>query len=297
MTSFHIVLIGTFSCIALYLFATSPPELTDGDVSTYACQHEVEDLFEAVNHINAAARGIYTKRIVGGGMAAGLKFGEEWREPDVEQGPLPALFLRETAAHLEAMPPRLGLYLGSDAPVNQSNLFGAGQMKAFTQVKLTRAPVFAKDEIAGHVAMYPDLASVTPCVRCHNEHPDSPKKDWVLNDVMGATTWTYPSTYLSTEEFWSVVEAMFSAVSKTYVSFLAKTAQFSKTPMLGTQWPEAARYHLPNNEVFMAAVRAKAAPELIRIMLDSGSSASEGVAGSTAGAAASEAEGDVSCEY
>ena len=31
-----------------------------------------------------------------------------------------------------------------------------------------------------------DRMTTEACVTCHNTHPDSPKKDWKLNDVRGA---------------------------------------------------------------------------------------------------------------
>jgi len=37
-----------------------------------------------------------------------------------------------------------------------------------------------------YTALYPDIAVSGSCVSCHNNHADSPKKDFKLNDVMGA---------------------------------------------------------------------------------------------------------------
>ncbi|MCI5167267.1 MAG: DUF3365 domain-containing protein [Candidatus Electrothrix sp. GM3_4] len=34
-------------------------------------------------------------------------------------------------------------------------------------------------------AVYPDVAVSKACISCHNDHKDSPKKDFKLNDVMG----------------------------------------------------------------------------------------------------------------
>lgn len=150
----------------------------------------VERLFKTVNDINAAARSIYTSRIVGGGLKAGMKFCEDWADPGVDKGPLPALFLRLVAGELERRPPQIGLYLGSDAQINASNLFTGAQAEAFAKVRATRAGEFQPSNATSPaVAMYPDFASAAPCVSCHNDHPDSPKTDWKLNDVMGATTW------------------------------------------------------------------------------------------------------------
>ncbi|WP_299424774.1 DUF3365 domain-containing protein [uncultured Shimia sp.] len=269
MTLPRIFFVGVFACLGIYLFATAPAPLPDGEAEVAGCRHPVTAVFDGVNAINDVARTIYTKRIVGGGMAAGLKFGEEWQEPRVEQGPLPALFLRATAAHMETLPPQMGLYLGSDAPINKSNLFGEGQVAAFEAVKATRAPVYSQDAQSGFVAMYPDVAGVAPCVTCHNEHPDSPKKDWKLNDVMGATTWTYPNAMVTADQYLGVLDAMYMSVTHTYESYLTKAATFAVPVEIGTNWPSKGHRTLPTADVFLAEVKTQASPAVMRaIMLD-----------------------------
>ena len=34
-------------------------------------------------------------------------------------------------------------------------------------------------------AVYPDRAVAQACIDCHNSHPDSPKQNFKINDVMG----------------------------------------------------------------------------------------------------------------
>ncbi|WP_282012185.1 Tll0287-like domain-containing protein [Nitrospina watsonii] len=41
-------------------------------------------------------------------------------------------------------------------------------------------------------SVYPDHAISSACVECHNQHPDSPRRDFKLNDVMGAVVVTFP---------------------------------------------------------------------------------------------------------
>lgn len=267
MTLPRIMTVCGFACLAVYLFATAPEPLPDGDVEAAGCRHPVTALFDGVNAINEAARTIYTKRIVGGGLSAGLKFGEEWQEPGAEQGPLPALFLRATAAHMETLPPQMGLYLGSDAPINKSNLFAAAQEAAFEAVKATRTAVYTQDAQSGFVAMYPDVAGVGPCVTCHNEHPDSPKKDWKLNDVMGATTWTYPSAEVTADQFLGVVDAMYTSVTHTYESYLNKAVAFKIPVKIGRGWPSEGARVLPVSEVFLAEVKTLASPAVLQAMM------------------------------
>ena len=41
-------------------------------------------------------------------------------------------------------------------------------------------------------AIYSARAISAACVKCHNSHPLSPKRDFALNDVMGGMTITIP---------------------------------------------------------------------------------------------------------
>ena len=47
---------------------------------------------------------------------------------------------------------------------------------------------YAEDDSGGQasiVGIYADVASVDACVTCHNNHPQSPRRDFELGDVMG----------------------------------------------------------------------------------------------------------------
>ena len=41
-------------------------------------------------------------------------------------------------------------------------------------------------------AIYPDKGVAPVCVSCHNKHPDTPKKDFKLGDVMGGVVIRIP---------------------------------------------------------------------------------------------------------
>jgi len=268
MSIFRIALAGVLTCIAVWLVVSAPPELPEADqIASTQRSLDVENMFNAVNAMNDAARTIYTAQIVGPGLKAGLKFGEDWSEPGVDKGPLPALFLRLVAGRIESKPPRLGLYLGSDAPINKSNLFSDEQTLAFEQVKATRAPVYSSSDAAGQIAMYPDIAGAGPCVSCHNDHKDSPKTDWKLQDVMGATTWTYPSDTLHPDEYLVTADAFMASVAEAYQLYLDKAAGFENPPEIGTEWPTPERAVLPNTATFMAAVRARAAETVMNELI------------------------------
>jgi len=41
-------------------------------------------------------------------------------------------------------------------------------------------------------AVYADIALSSSCVTCHNSHPESPKKDYQVGDVMGGLVIEFP---------------------------------------------------------------------------------------------------------
>ena len=255
---------GGFLLLAIYLFVSAPPPLEPSATSATESKYiPVGRMFDTLNKINTEARKLYTGRIVGPGMKAGLKFGEEWVKPGVEQGPLPALFLRLIASRLEAKPPTIGLYLGSDAPINKSNRFTGLQAEAFKRVRALNAPQFASIEGTGKVALYADPASAQPCVTCHNNHADSPKQDWKLNDIMGATTWTYPRERVDFQEYVAAVGALYEAIEESYQGYLDKTEAFGSPPVIGTTWPGAEQYSLPAAAAFMDKLKKATAENVL----------------------------------
>ena len=268
MTIFRTVLIGVFACTGIYLFASAPQPLPDkAALFTDKRSVHVGNMFNAVNAVNHAARAIYTERIVGVGMKLGLKYGEDWADPAVEKGPLPALFLRVVAGRLERKPSRLGLYLGSDEPINKSNLFDTTQSVSFELLKATKDAVIMPANVVGYVGMYPDIASSHPCVTCHNDHPDSPKTDWELNDIMGATTWTYPTEKLGADAYLSTTEQLFQSIEEAYGIYIDKVALFDPNIEIGTDWPDENNLRLPNRQTFMTAVRNQASAAIVEELI------------------------------
>lgn len=233
-----------------YLFVSAPPPLEEARAST-GTQMSVKALFELCAAENASVRQLYTESIVGAGKQAGLRFDEAWRTPGVDAGPLPALFLREASRALEKRGVRLGLYLGSDYPVRRANLFTGTSAEAFTQLRRDREPrFFYMPDVKLHTAMFPDIAVVKTCVECHNQHPDSAKRDWKLGDVMGAITWTYPDSTLSVSDALRVLNALRASFRDAYEAYLAKVRTFKSPPEIGSQWPTHG-YCLPTSAIFM----------------------------------------------
>jgi len=226
----------------------------------------VEEVLEMVAKENDITRTLYTKAIVGKGKAQGMKFDEDWRKDDVEAGPLPALFLRGVATSIKKGPVPLGLYLGSDFPVNAANKFVGKQAELFEKIKEDRKPQFFYEEDQKlHTAMFADVAGAAACVTCHNKHEQSPKTDWELGDVMGATTWQYPKDSLTYKETVAVLNSYAKGTVDIYVEYLDEIKNFkeSEKPEIGKKWPAEGKY-LPTAEVFLDSVKQLTAYETMK---------------------------------
>lgn len=229
----------------------------------------VAEVLEMVSKENDITRTLYTKAIVGEGKKQGMKFDEDWRKDDVEAGPLPALFLRGISSSIKKSDVPLGLYLGSDFPINNANKFEGKQAELFEQIKKDQKPQFFYDSDQQlHTAMFADLAGAAACVTCHNEHKQTPKSDWKLGDVMGATTWQYPKDSLTYEGTLKVIDAYALGTKDIYNAYLAEVANFktSEKPEIGNKWPSEGKY-LPTAEVFLDSVRKLASYETMKHLI------------------------------
>ena len=230
----------------------------------------ISAVFTILEAENDAVRELWTKEIVGQGKERGLAFHKDWREPQIDAGPLPALFLRETAESLRRNPLPLYLFLGSDFPVNDANKFTGVQQARFAQIKQTGNPQFFLDEDVNlHTAMFSDIAVAETCVVCHNTEPESPKTDWKLGDIMGATTWSYPNSEVSLQEALAMVGALRQGFREAYEEYLAKAAAFADSPPVGERWP-AAGYYLPSADAFIAEAELRTSATTMRALLEFG---------------------------
>jgi hypothetical protein len=142
-----VVIVSFAAALAVYLFVNAPPPLV-AEASPGA-RIPIRTVFAILDNENAAARALWTDEIVARGTAVGLRFDEHWRDDGVQAGPLPALFLRETARNLQRAVPRLGLFLGSQAPLDPANQFTGEQAKHFAALVETKAPEYFVDAQTG----------------------------------------------------------------------------------------------------------------------------------------------------
>ena len=127
------------------------------------------------------------------------------------------------------------------------------------------AQFFTAPEVQLETAMFPDVAGAQACVDCHNEHADSPRQDWSLGDMMGATTWTYPDKAVTLEELVAMTGAFRRAAHAAYQTYLDKTRTFENPPAIGA-WPESG-YSLPSADDFMAESSRRASESTLAAIL------------------------------
>lgn len=237
-----------------YLFYTAPVPLAAAASAqkTYSTREAMAML--ALE--NDVTRTLYTKAIVGAGKARGLSFSEQWADPEVVAGPLPALFLRGVAEELHTSELPLGLYLGSDFPIESSNQFQGKQADAFSRMRESLEPQFLFDELTQEtIGMYPDFASAPACVSCHNEHERTTKSDWELGDLMGATTWSYPGDSVTTDELVDMLKMYRTGVANVWGRYLAEIQALDPMvqPEIGSQWPSQGHF-IPDAATFQDSV-------------------------------------------
>ena len=261
--SFWISLLA-FACLGIYLFVSAPPPLNDGQ--TLAATIPVQQMFTLLQAENAAVRKLWTRDIVGAGQKVGLKFDEHWRDKDLEAGPLPALFLRETAKSMEKSPTRISLFLGSDYPISPDNRFEGLQQEKFQILRQLQQPqFFYMPDTRLYTGMFADQAVAEPCIDCHNKHEQSPKHDWHLRDVMGGTTWMYPAQAVSLDELVTAITVLHQGFMDAYSAYLEKVKTFANPPAIGEHWPSEG-YFLPSEEVFLQEILMRTAPHTLLVL-------------------------------
>lgn len=137
-------------------------------------------------------RAYYTAQVVNKVKAAGaMKISSSHDGADTI--PLPATMIHELSAALskDASATQIRLYSRFPFPnraSRQLDKFGEEALDAFQ--KDPTAVVFVRSESVGGISAVrvavADRMALDACVTCHNNHPDSPKKDWKLGEVRGA---------------------------------------------------------------------------------------------------------------
>jgi hypothetical protein len=159
----------------------------------------VADMVHAVIESN---RTFYTVHVVERMQAKGVVVASEnWQTEKTL--PLPAQFLQESARLAVNTPTKIAYKLIGLWPINKQNgpqneYEHKGLMETLQNPGRPYTQVFTKGgdsflEPGSYLqAMYADRAVSQACIGCHNAHPNSPRRDFKENDVMGAVMVTVP---------------------------------------------------------------------------------------------------------
>ena len=134
-------------------------------------------------------REVYTKHVVDRLQDKGvIVASENWKEKHTL--PLPAQFLKESGHVMARKGLGIEYRLISLWPINKRN-YGSNEFEKRGLGFVLNHPTkphtaFVTEGGKSYFrAVYPDRAVAQACIGCHNSHPDSPKQDFKVNDVMG----------------------------------------------------------------------------------------------------------------
>ena len=151
---------------------------------------------EYLHSVIQADRTFYTTDVVERMQMRGIAFASEnWRE--TSRLPLPAQYLLETGRLVAAGRSGLQYRLISNWAINAKNrpmtdFERAGLTEILVNPDQPYTAVTTEGGFPVFQALYADKAASQSCIGCHNAHPNSPKKDFKSQDVMGGILLTIP---------------------------------------------------------------------------------------------------------
>ncbi len=154
---------------------------------------QVADMLHAVIE---AQRTVYTKNVVDPLQAQGVaEASEHWKEEKAL--PLPAQMILDGGRLVATKGVSLKYRLASvtpiyvwNAPQTDFERKGLEAVQKEPDKPFTGFVQVGQDRV--FQAIYADKAVSETCVTCHNQHPNSSRRDFKLNDVMGGVVITIP---------------------------------------------------------------------------------------------------------
>jgi hypothetical protein len=157
---------------------------------------EPEKVAEYVHAVIQANRTVYATHVVEKLQDKGIvEAAEQWRQENAL--PLPAQFLIETGRMVAEKGSGIKYRLVSlwpiyvwNAPSTDFERKGLEAVKRDPEKPYTAFTRIGRERF--FQAVYADVAVAHNCVACHNAHPNSPRRNFKLNDVMGGIVITIP---------------------------------------------------------------------------------------------------------
>ena len=155
-----------------------------------------ETVADHVHAVLQADRTFYTTHVVERLQVKGVVVASEnWQEKNTL--PLPAQFLSESNRLAGIARAGISYRLISLWPINKRNgpkteFEHRGLQETLQHPDRRYSEVVMNGPDMFLQAVYADRAVSQACIGCHNAHPDSPKRDFKLNDVIGGMIITVP---------------------------------------------------------------------------------------------------------
>lgn len=179
--------------IGALLLGCAKEETTEKAPSGIAPQVFADGLHAVMN----SDRTIYTKNVVNrlANKEGVIKASEHWK--DDKALPLPAQMFRMGAEMVSKKDAGFTYSLLSEWPINKQNKPSTAlEKEGLAFVAKNKGKNFYGEEKLGDInyytAVYADTGVVEACVKCHNEHKDSPRTDFKIGDVMGGVVIRIP---------------------------------------------------------------------------------------------------------
>ena len=185
-----IIPLVAFAVGALLVFVVVGNKGGSGNISP-------QQMADAIHIVLDSDRTVYTKKIVNrlANEKKVIEADEHWEDNDALL--LPAQMFRAGSELVQKKSKDFSYALLSLWPINSQNKpktpVEEEGLKAVE--KNPNQPFYKKETLGGKpyfTAVYPDVAVSQACVTCHNEHKDSPRDDFELNEVMGGVVIRIP---------------------------------------------------------------------------------------------------------
>lgn len=156
-----------------------------------------QKMADALFSVMKGTRTAYTRHIIARLKKEKIiKPNEKWE--DFENGVmLPAQMFRHSRDLAMEMNPGFTYSLQSEWPINKQNAPKTPMEKEGLQYigKNPGKNFYGEEKIGDQVfytAVYPDVAVSPACIDCHNDHKDSPRDDFKMDEVMGGVVIRIP---------------------------------------------------------------------------------------------------------
>jgi hypothetical protein len=181
MTTRHSFKTASALCLCLPFILTGCPRQADNI--------NPQTMADAIHTVLEADRTAYTQLIVNRLSLEEnvIKASEHWKDDKALL--LPAQMFRAGAEIAGKKQTGFSYSLLSPWPINKKNAPKTDTEKKGLEEAVKTGKNYYGEETLGDkrffTAVYPDKAVAEACIKCHNDHPDTPKKDFKLDDVMG----------------------------------------------------------------------------------------------------------------